>query len=112
MALLFGGDVSAEVEREILPMLTPAAHRVLKVAHHGSRTSTGRALVEEWRPQVALISAGRRNTFGHLAPEVVARLEAAGTAIYRTNLHGQITLDTDGQTVTVRAWMEGKSLEE
>ena len=108
VALLLTGDVSAAIEREILPMLTPAALRVLKVAHHGSRTSTGQALVDGWRPQMALISAGRRNTFGHPAPEVIARLEAAGAAIYRTDLHGQITLDTDGTRVAVRTWTDGE----
>ena len=67
--------------------------RVLKVAHHGSRTSTSRELLEAWRPQLALISAGRGNTFGHPAPEVVQRLEAIGARVLRTDRDGQITVD-------------------
>ena len=92
VALLLTGDISAEVERQITPLLTPARRRVLKVAHHGSRTSTSQALLDAWRPEIALISAGRGNTFGHPAPEVLRRLEASGTRIYRTDLHGQITV--------------------
>jgi competence protein ComEC len=101
VALLLTGDISAEVERHIVPLLTAARIRVLKVAHHGSRTSTSQTLLDAWRPQVALISAGRGNTFGHPAPEVLRRLEASGAQIYRTDLHGQITLQTDGGDVQV-----------
>ena len=101
VALLLTGDISAEVERQITPRLTPARRRVLKVAHHGSRTSTSQALLDAWRPEIALISAGRGNTFGHPAPEVVRRLEASGTRIYRTDLHGQITIQTDGRNLQV-----------
>ena len=67
VALLLTGDISAEIEREILPQLTHAQTRILKVAHHGSRTSSSLELLDGWRPQFALISAGRGNTFGHPA---------------------------------------------
>jgi competence protein ComEC len=95
VALLLTGDISGEVEREIAPQLTPAPVRILKVGHHGSRTSSSSALLESWKPQIALISAGRGNTFGHPTPEVVARLESVGARIYRTDRDGQITLETD-----------------
>jgi competence protein ComEC len=98
-ALLLTGDISADVERAILPQLSPATVRVLKVAHHGSRTSSSSLLLETWRPQLALISAGRGNTFGHPAPEVLRRLAAIGATVLRTDLHGQITVETDGRTL-------------
>jgi competence protein ComEC len=101
VALLLTGDISVDVERQIAPLLTPARIRVLKVAHHGSRTSTSQSLLDAWRPQIALISAGRGNTFGHPAPEVLRRLETSAARIYRTDLHGQITLQTDGRDVQV-----------
>ena len=103
-AVLLLGDVGAAVERAILPQLTPARIRILKVAHHGSRTSTSLELVEQWRPQIAVISCGRGNTFGHPAPETLRRLEAIGAAIYRTDVDGQVTIDTDGQHVQVRTY--------
>jgi competence protein ComEC len=104
VALLLTGDIGAEVERALLPRLTPARVRVLKVAHHASRTSTSGELLERWRPQVALISAGRGNTFGHPAPDVLQRLDAIGATVFRTDRHGQITLETDGRRLSIRTY--------
>jgi competence protein ComEC len=104
VALLLTGDIGADVERAIVPHLIPAQTRILKVAHHGSRTSTSRELLEAWRPQIALISCGRGNPFGHPAPEVIQRLEATGARIYRTDLDGEITVNTDGRSVFVKTF--------
>ena len=106
VALLLTGDISGEVERELAPLLSPARVRILKVAHHGSRTSSSVALLESWKPQIALISAGRGNTFGHPAPEVIERLESVGARIYRTDRDGEVTLETDPdcRTVSVRTF--------
>jgi competence protein ComEC len=103
-ALLLTGDIGADVERAILPRLTPAPRRVLKVAHHGSRTSTSRELLDGWRPQLAVISCGRGNRFGHPSRDVLARLDAAGVRVVRTDVHGQITIETDGHDVSVRTY--------
>jgi competence protein ComEC len=104
VALLLTGDVSADVEREIAPKVTPARTRILKVAHHGSRTSSSAALLDAWRPQIALISAGRGNTFGHPTPEVIQRLESIGARIYRTDRDGQVTVESDCNSVLVRTF--------
>jgi competence protein ComEC len=105
VAILLTGDISAEIERAIVPRLTPARTRILKVAHHGSRTSSSPELLEAWRPQIAVISAGRGNTFGHPAPEVLRRLDAIGATVVRTDLDGQITVETDGRTVRVTTFV-------
>lgn len=105
VALLLTGDISSDIERQIAPRLVPAKTRILKVAHHGSRTSTSPELLADWRPQIALISCGRNNTFGHPAPDVIARLEAVGARIYRTDRDGEITVETDGQHVNVRTFV-------
>jgi competence protein ComEC len=102
VAMLLLGDVSAEVERAIVPHLAPARIRILKAGHHGSRTSTSQALVEAWRPDIALISCGRGNSFGHPAPAVLARLRASGASVFRTDMDGQITVRSDGR----QAWVE------
>jgi competence protein ComEC len=104
VALLLTGDISSAIEREILPHLTQARIRVLKVAHHGSRTSSSQELISTWRPQVALISAGRGNTFGHPATEVLRRLEAIGATVLRTDLQGQIDVETDGREIKFRTF--------
>jgi competence protein ComEC len=97
VAILLTGDIGAEVERSIIPLLTPSRTRILKVAHHGSRTSSSAALLDAWRPQIAVISCGRGNRFGHPAPEVLDRLRAIGATVLRTDLDGQITIETDGR---------------
>jgi competence protein ComEC len=108
VALLLTGDIGSAIEHAIVPQLTPAKTRILKVAHHGSRTSTSQELLDAWRPQIALISCGRGNPFGHPAPEVVERLIAAGVTVYRTDRDGEITVETDGEHVFVRTFAGGK----
>jgi competence protein ComEC len=75
---------------------------VLKVAHHGSRFATGAAFLAAVRPVVCVISVGP-NDYGQPDPEVVARLEHGGCAVYRTDRDGAVTVETDGRTVRVRA---------
>jgi len=77
------------------------------VAHHGSRSSTGTSFLDAARPRIAVISVGARNPFRHPSPEVVARLEAAGARVYRTDRDGAVILETDGTVVRVTAWARG-----
>jgi competence protein ComEC len=107
VSILLTGDISSDVEQALLPQLEPARVRVLKVAHHGSRTSSSSALLEAWRPQVAIISCGRGNRFGHPTRDVLDRLSAVGARVYRTDLDGEVTLDSDGREVRVRTYMGG-----
>ena len=109
VALLLTGDISAAVEAEVLPHLSRATTRILKVAHHGSRTSSSALLIDTWRPQIALISCGRGNRFGHPTADVLERLRAAGARVYRTDVDGQITLETDGRHLRVRTYLEGRN---
>ena len=104
IAILLTGDISADIEREIIPLLTPARIRILKVAHHGSRTSSSPTLLESWRPQMAVISCGRGNRFGHPTAEVLQRLEAIGATVLRTDLDGQITIETNGRSLQTRTF--------
>jgi competence protein ComEC len=108
VAVLLTGDISADIERAIAPRLTRARVRILKVAHHGSRTSTSQELLDAWRPQIAVISCGRGNSFSHPAPEVIGRLRSVGARIYRTDVDGEVTLDTDGASVHVRTFIGGQ----
>jgi competence protein ComEC len=105
VAMLLTGDMSAGIERSLIPQLSSAKVRILKVAHHGSRTSTSAELLAAWRPQLAVISCGRGNRFGHPAPEVLGRLEAAGATVFRTDRDGQITIETNGHDVWTRTYV-------
>jgi competence protein ComEC len=76
---------------------------LLKVAHHGSRTSSTPEFIALAAPQVAIVSVGRQNTFGHPRPEVIARLAAAHARVYRTDQFGLTTflLSRDGRISTI-----------
>jgi len=95
--LLLTGDAGLPVELRLAGRIGDVD--VLKVGHHGSRSATSDAWLDEARPEIAVISVGARNTYGHPAPEVVARLAAHGVHVHRTDREGTITLESDGQRV-------------
>ena len=80
--------------------LDPAAE-VLKVAHHGSRTSSTAPFLDRVGARIAIISAGSPSPFGHPHPEVLDRLDQRGVRVYRTSACGAITLSTDGKDLSV-----------
>jgi competence protein ComEC len=89
-ALLLTGDAYEDVEVAVLPFLPRLT--LLKAGHHGSRTSTSRALLEATSPELAVISAGDGNRYGHPHGEVLDRLEAVGSRVYRTDRDGTIRI--------------------
>jgi len=100
---LLAGDIEDGAER----CLGPAPAQVLKVPHHGSRSSSGAAFIAAVGPRVAVVSAGYRNRFGHPHPAVVERLTAAGIALYRTDRDGAVTIATDGKSIWLRTFRDG-----
>jgi len=74
------------------------------VPHHGSATSSSQQFLDALRPDIAVISAGRGNPFGHPVPAVLERYKNIGAAIYRTDKDGAVTVETDGSTVRVAAF--------
>jgi len=104
VSFVFTGDIGREVEREIAPSFDRAPIRIMKVPHHGSATSSSALFLDALRPDIAVISAGRGNTFGHPVPSVLERYRAIGAAIYRTDQDGAVSVETDGKTVRVRTF--------
>ena len=92
--LLLTGDIDRDIERRLTPRLGPTA--VLKVAHHGSRSSSSSEFLSRLRPRVGLISAGRKNAFGHPAPATLHRLRRAGALPLSTGQWGSLRVRTDG----------------
>ena len=88
---LITGDLSADAERQLLKDYEFPDLEVLIVGHHGSKYSTCAELLNATAPDVAIISVGRNNGYGHPTQEVLDRLRQAGCAVYRTDLHGTIT---------------------
>ncbi len=97
---LLMGDADARIEQRLLDT---GEAELLKAGHHGSRTSTSEPFLRAVRPSYALISAGARNRYGHPDPVVLARLERIGAQVFRTDLHGtvSVTARADG-SVKVR----------
>lgn len=90
---LFLGDVSRDIEDRLTRRDARAVDvDLLKVAHHGSSTSTSAEMLATATPQVALVSVGRRNRYRHPNSGVLERLEAAGAAILRTDQQGTVTV--------------------
>ncbi|MBK8597659.1 MAG: DNA internalization-related competence protein ComEC/Rec2 [Holophagales bacterium] len=90
--VLLTGDIEAAAERDLLDRGAFLSADVLKVPHHGSRTSTTPGFLGKVAPRLALVGVGRRNRFGHPGAEVMARLASAGTTVFRTDLHGDVSL--------------------
>lgn len=101
-SFLLTGDMERPMETRLLAsgLLTHAD--VLKVGHHGSKTSTIPAFLDAVSPSVAIISAGFENSFGHPSPGVVARLSDRHAAVLRTDVSGLSTVRTDGR----RLWFD------
>jgi competence protein ComEC len=94
---LFTGDAEAPAERAMREAHMPLRATLLKVGHHGSRTSTSPAFLGAVKPALAVVSAGRGNRFGHPAPSTMKRLRAAGAATVRTDLAGAVLVRSNGR---------------
>ncbi|MGH7353694.1 MAG: DNA internalization-related competence protein ComEC/Rec2, partial [Candidatus Rokuibacteriota bacterium] len=104
VTIVLASDIEADAERALVSAHAPLTATVLKVAHHGSRTSSTPAFLASVRPTVAVISVGARNSYGHPDAGVLARLTAAGAIVYRTDRDGALVLETDGRVLTVTRW--------
>jgi len=82
---------------------------VLKVGHHGSRTSSSAAFLTSIKPKVAIISVGAGNSYGHPTSEALGWLQTVGTKVYQTDQAGTVTVSTDGNTYTVATDKTGSS---
>jgi competence protein ComEC len=98
---LLAGDIERKPEQRLARELRLPRVDLLKVPHHGSRTSTSADLLDAARPWLAVISAGFDNPYRHPHPDVLARLTARRIAVWRTDRDGLITVSTDGHRVTV-----------
>src|SRR5262249_28006927 len=109
-AILFVGDAEHDEELDLLvreptkPSAPGALHAdVLKVGHHGSRTSSTPDFVAAVAPAVAVISCAVRNRFGHPHPSTLATLARSGARVLRTDRDGSVVVTTDGKALDVRS---------
>ncbi len=100
VSFLLTADIEAKAEAALLAGGADLRATVLKVAHHGSETSSTQRFVDAVRPQVSVVSAGKDNAFGHPRADVVARLREYGE-VYVTALDGGVRFETDGKQLWV-----------
>jgi competence protein ComEC len=101
---LLAGDIEEPAELR----LGARDAQVLKVPHHGSRSSSSPGFIAALGPRVAIVSAGYRSRFGHPHESVVDRLRLAGARLYRTDRDGAVTVSTDGTSMWVRSHWTGQ----
>lgn len=92
-SILLTGDMEKPLEYELVFQPLPLFAQILKVGHHGSKTSSSDGFLEAVKPELAIISAGRKNRYGHPHQEVLDRLQAHGIRVARTDVDGDIEVD-------------------
>ena len=91
--LLLTGDIAMETEPHVAAALGPGPKPLLQVPHHGSKSSSSAEFIAAVQPELAVVSAGWRNRFGHPRPEVMQRYAAAGVSVFNTAVDGAVQLD-------------------
>ena len=98
-SMLFTGDIEEIAEKQMLKEyknnLGIFSSQILKVAHHGSKTSSIKEFIDAVTPKIALIGVGENNKFGHPNEEVLTRLKTRGTRLYRTDQNGEMLVMVD-----------------
>jgi competence protein ComEC len=103
-SILLTGDLDKEAMQEIVAQKANLNCDLLKVPHHGSRSSLVEEFYQNCNPKAAVISVGS-NQFGHPHPEVLDELTGQGIPIYRTDLHGAIRCTSDGAHLTIESFI-------
>jgi len=109
-SFLFTGDAEAKSEGEQLLNRLHLNADVLKVGHHGSKSSSTQKYLDAVSPNYAVISIGANNPYKHPHNEVITRLSTMGVAIYRTDTNGTIIFTSDGKQIVVSSENESKSI--
>jgi competence protein ComEC len=104
--LLLTGDIEKQGEAAVLSEGLDLKSDLVKVAHHGSKTSSIEAFVAATHPSLAIISVGRTSMFGHPNKDVVERWQANGAVVMTTGQWGTISVVTDGRALTFSTFVK------
>jgi len=104
-SFLLTGDIERQTEADMLLNNAILDSDIVKVPHHGSRTSSTPAFVAATHPQYAVISVGRHSTFGHPHPDVVQRWQDAGVRVMTTGENGMVSASTNGQDIQISRYV-------
>ncbi len=101
MSLLFTGDIEEEAEDNLVHLGKWLKSDIIKVPHHGSRTSSSAEFLAAVSPRTAVVSVGKNNSFNHPHEETVERYRSAGTRFFRTDMDGAITVTQNGSSYSI-----------
>jgi competence protein ComEC len=104
VAILLAGDIEREAEDALVQSGTDLRADVLKVPHHGSKTSSTPGFIDRVQPRCAVISVGERSRFGHPHDVVTSRYLSRGVTLFQTGRDGTVTIETDGASVGATAF--------
>lgn len=95
-SMLLTGDAEEQTEHRLMTKELDLQSRVLKIGHHGSKYASSGDFLQRVKPEIAIVSCGAWNRYGHPSQAVLDRLKAANVKLYRTDLHGEITITSRG----------------
>ena len=96
-SMLLTGDAEEQTEHRLLTKELDLQAKVIKISHHGSKYASSKDFLDRVKPDVAIVSCGAWNRYGHPSQSVLDRLKAANVKLYRTDLQGEITITTRGK---------------
>jgi len=107
-SILFTGDIEKEAEEDLLHLGRWLKSDVLKVPHHGGRTSSSREFLEMINPKIAVISAGQDNPFNHPHTETLKRYKNIGVRLFRTDIHGAVIVTLKGKNPEIMTYWDSR----
>ena len=102
--MLFTGDIGIEAEQDIMRTMPGLKADLIKVPHHGSKSSSSDSFVSQLRPEIAIMTVGRGNPYHHPSEEVLARYEKIGARICRTDIDGALTIRVNKGELAIERW--------
>lgn len=101
-SFLFTGDTELKSEVDMVASKRTLKADVLKIGHHGAKETTNTAFLNAVKPKYAVISVGKKNSYGHPTSPVLSRLKQVKATVYRTDQKGHIIVSTDGKKISVK----------
>jgi len=108
VSFLIPGDISADVEKQLIESKIDLRSDVLVAPHHGSGYSSSAEFIKAVACRYAIVSAGKANVFRHPHPSTLQRYNDAGVSIFRTDRDGAVTLTTDGNNLRINTFVKQK----
>ena len=102
ISFLLTGDLTINGEKKLIDAGTNLKSDILKVGHHGAEDSSSEEFIDKVNPKLAVLSVGKHNRYGYPSKKVIERFKIRKIPLYRTDIHGTIIIQTDGNTLAIK----------